>query len=98
MNIASYLPKMAREIPFQKAVIFPHGRDAEGRVSYTHYTFFQLNEEADRYAYGLQDIGLKKNYLQYIVDFTTGKNLVKAKMDNFFRWEIVLTRWPAWYA
>jgi len=60
MNIASYLPKMAQEIPFQKAVVFPHDRDKEGRVSYTHYTFHQLNEEADRYAYGLQDLGLRK--------------------------------------
>ena len=60
MNIASYLPKMAQEIPFQKAVVFPHDRDAEGRVSYTHYTFHQLNKEADRYAYGLKDLGLKK--------------------------------------
>jgi hypothetical protein len=28
---------------------------------------------------------LINNLLQYIVDFTTGKNLVKAKMDNFFQ-------------
>ena len=60
MNIAAYLPQMAQEIPFQKAVVFPHGRDAGGRVSYTHFTFCQLNEEADRYAYGLADLGLRK--------------------------------------
>ena len=60
MNIASYLPKMAQEIPFQRAVVFPHAQDAEGRVAYTHYTFRQLNEESDRYAYGLTDLGLRK--------------------------------------
>jgi hypothetical protein len=30
-----------------------------------------------------------------MVDFTTGKNLVKAKMDHFFRWGIMLASWLA---
>lgn len=60
MNIASYLPKMANKIPYQRAVVFPHSRDKAGRVSYTHLTFLQLNEEADRYAHGLTAFHVKK--------------------------------------
>jgi acyl-CoA synthetase (AMP-forming)/AMP-acid ligase II len=60
MNIASYLPENARKIPFQRAVVFPQGRDSQGRVSYTHLTFRQLNEEADRYAHGFTGLGIKK--------------------------------------
>lgn len=60
MNIASYLPEMARKIPFQRAVVFPHSRDAQGRVSYTQLTFQQLNAEADRYAHGFTRLGIRK--------------------------------------
>ncbi|MEW5804157.1 MAG: fatty acid CoA ligase family protein [bacterium] len=60
MNIASYLPENARKIPFQRAVVFPHSRDAQGRVSYTHLTFRQLNEEADRYAHGFKTLGIQR--------------------------------------
>ena len=60
MNIASYLPQMAKKAPFQRAVVFPHTRDKEGRVSYTQLTFQQLNEEVDRYAFGFCDFGFKK--------------------------------------
>lgn len=60
MNIASYLPKMAQNVPFQRAVVFPHTRDGRGRVSYTHLTFRQLNEESDRYAHGFTRLGFRK--------------------------------------
>jgi len=60
MNIASYLPENARKNPFQRAVIFPQARDSQGRVSYTHLTFRQLNEETDRYAHGFTGLGIKK--------------------------------------
>lgn len=58
VNIASHLPAMARLQPHRPAVVFPHGRDIEDRVAYTHYTFKQLDDESDRLARGLADIGV----------------------------------------
>ncbi|MGA1875866.1 MAG: fatty acid CoA ligase family protein [bacterium] len=60
MNIASYLSQMARNMPYQRAVVFPHTRDRQGRVSYTHLTFRQLHEKSDMYAHGFHGIGIKK--------------------------------------
>jgi len=60
VNIASHLPAMARRQPHRQAVVFPHGRDARGRVSYTHLTFGQLDEESDRIAAGLIDYGITR--------------------------------------
>lgn len=57
-NIAAHLPRMAHLRPHAQAVIFPQGRDASGRVAYTHYTFAQLDIESDRIAQGLQSIGI----------------------------------------
>jgi acyl-CoA synthetase (AMP-forming)/AMP-acid ligase II len=59
-NVASYLPQMAEKKPFKRAVVFPQGRDSEGRVAYTHLTFSQLNAESSRYAYGLKNLGIEK--------------------------------------
>ncbi|MCX6927208.1 MAG: fatty acid CoA ligase family protein [Verrucomicrobia bacterium] len=58
VNIAAHLPAMARRQPDRQAVVFPHGRDAAGRVSYTHYTFRQLDQESDAIARGLIDYGI----------------------------------------
>ena len=60
VNIASYLPLMAQQQPYKPAVIFPHGRDRHGRVSYTHYTFQQLDEESDCIARGLEKVGIER--------------------------------------
>ena len=60
VNIASHLPAMARQQPDRQAVVFPHGHDKSGRVSYTHLTFRQLNEESDRIAAGLIDYGITR--------------------------------------
>lgn len=59
-NIAHYLPAMARQYPFQRAVVFPEGRDRTGRVAYTHLTFGQLDRLCDRYAWGLRDAGVRQ--------------------------------------
>lgn len=59
-NIAAHLPRMAQLRPHAQAVVFPQGRDASGRVAYTHYTFAQLDIESDRIAQGLQAIGIKR--------------------------------------
>src|SRR5262245_15022913 len=60
VNVVSHLPRMAERQPHRQAVIFPHGRDALGRVAYTHLTFRQLDEESDRLAHGLKAIGLHR--------------------------------------
>ena len=59
-NIAAHLPRMAQLRPHAQAVVFPQGRDASGRVAYTHYTFAQLDIESDRIAQGLQAIGINR--------------------------------------
>ena len=46
-KITDYLDAMAQKNPFQAAIIFPEGRDKEGRVAYTHVTYAQLQEETD---------------------------------------------------
>src|SRR5829696_1728256 len=58
INIASHLCTMAERQPYTFAVVFPHGRDAHGRVAYTHFTYQQLNDESDWLARGLQQIGI----------------------------------------
>ncbi len=58
LNIAQRLTEMARRYPFQRAVVFPAGRDAAGRVMYSHLTFQQLDRESDRLARGLRQMGV----------------------------------------
>ncbi len=59
-NIASHLATSAAQRPFAHAVIFPHGRDRDDRVSYTHLTYAQLNAECDLIARGLRTIGIQE--------------------------------------
>ena len=58
-NIASHLPVMARRRPHVPAVVFPEGRDRQGNVSYTRYTFRQLDERSDLIARGLLAAGIR---------------------------------------
>jgi len=60
MNIASQLTAMAGCQPWRPAVVFPHARDPQGRVSYTHYTFQQLDEASGRLALGFSSIGIRR--------------------------------------
>ena len=60
INIAAYLPKMAEKQPYRPAVSFPTGRDKNGRVKYTHYTFRQLDRESDLMARGLDQVDVKR--------------------------------------
>lgn len=59
LNIADRLRNSAAAAPHQRAVVFPHSRDAAGRVAWTHFTFRQLDEEADHIARGLLESGLR---------------------------------------
>ncbi|MGC9522132.1 MAG: fatty acid CoA ligase family protein [Anaerolineae bacterium] len=59
-NIASALPEMAKRAPYQPGVVFPAGRDHRGRAKSIVYSFQQLNEECDRYAHGLHELGIRQ--------------------------------------
>ena len=59
-NIAQALAEMAQRVPFRPALIFPAGRDAQGRGQYTQLSFQQLNAACDAYAHGLAAYGLKQ--------------------------------------
>ncbi len=60
LNIASYLPDRAAKSPHQLAVLFPQGRDREGRVSYTFWNFRELDRESNVLAAGLESIGIQR--------------------------------------
>ncbi|WP_028324857.1 fatty acid CoA ligase family protein [Desulfatirhabdium butyrativorans] len=59
-NVASLLVNMAKERPYKRAVVCPSGRDDQGRLTFTHLTFRQLDMESDCLAHGLDSIGLSK--------------------------------------
>lgn len=59
-NIASHLPKMAMSQPHKRAVVVPSGRDKEGRALWAQYTFAELDDASDRYAFGLESIGIRR--------------------------------------
>ena len=59
LNISDRLSESARQMPHQRAVVFPEGRDSAGRVSYTQLTFAQLDAEATRIARGLIKLGAR---------------------------------------
>ena len=57
-NIAAKLRLSAERSPAQRAVVFPAGRDARRRVTWSHLTFQQLDRESDRLARGLTALGV----------------------------------------
>ena len=60
VNVSAYLTRMALARPYQRAVVYPAGRDRNGRAAYTHLTFQQLDRESDRLAHGLVNKGLTR--------------------------------------
>lgn len=58
LNIADRLRASAEKVPWQRAVVFPAGRDNAGRVTYSQLTFRQLDDESDQLARGLVDLGV----------------------------------------
>ena len=53
VNVAAHLTRMAATRPYQRAVVAPAGRERNGRVTYAHLTFQQLDRTSDRLADGL---------------------------------------------
>jgi len=58
-NIADRLTRMAQQVPSQRALVAPRGKDRSGKRLYRELTFQQLNDQSDRIAAGLQHHGLK---------------------------------------
>ncbi len=57
-NIAALMEQQARLRPFQRAVVFPEGRDALGNVCWTQLSFAQLDALTSAYARGLEQRGV----------------------------------------
>ena len=60
VNIAEQLTAMAARYPDKRAVVWTAGRDRSGRARYAHVTFMELDQETDRYAHGLERIGVTR--------------------------------------
>ena len=74
-NIAAQLPAMAEARPHALAVVYPQGRDRDGRVSYTHLTFAQLDADSNILAAGLEAIGIRRGVRTVL--------MVKPSLDFF---------------
>ncbi|MCP3941487.1 MAG: AMP-binding protein [Desulfobacteraceae bacterium] len=59
-NISLSLKKTAERYPYKRAVVYPNGRDKNGRVLYSQITLSQLNTLSDNLAYGLENIGITR--------------------------------------
>jgi len=75
INVAFFLKLMAEKNPYKKAIVFPHTKDKNGNISYTHYTFKQLDYQSDLIANGLEKYGIKKG--------TKTVLMVKPSLDFF---------------
>ncbi|BBO80036.1 peptide synthase [Desulfosarcina ovata subsp. sediminis] len=75
VNVATYLRKMARSQPYQRAVVYPYAKDRQGRIAYTHLTFRQLDIESDCMAQGLDGIGISRGVRTIL--------MVKPSLDFF---------------
>ncbi|MBI1783765.1 AMP-binding protein, partial [Candidatus Sumerlaeota bacterium] len=60
VNVAAYLPEMARRHPDMRAVVLPQGGGSNGSVRYREVSFRELNELSDRYARGLERAGIRR--------------------------------------
>ncbi len=57
-NIAAVLPAMAALQPDTPAIIFPRGRDSNGRIRSTQLSYRDLDQQSDRLARGFTRIGI----------------------------------------
>ncbi len=58
-NIARHLPRHTQQYPWQMAVACPVKRDRQGRYTYRHYSYRQLERESARLAAGLRAVGIQ---------------------------------------
>ncbi|MBF0450652.1 MAG: AMP-binding protein [Candidatus Magnetomorum sp.] len=57
-NISRHIVDLAKTSPYKKAVICLSGRDANGKMAYSHLTYRQFNQQSDDIARGLQRSGV----------------------------------------
>src|SRR5262249_32326051 len=58
VNIARYIPEVARAHPHKRAVVMPAGRDPSGRRAYSQISFFELDAQSSSFARGLLALGV----------------------------------------
>ena len=59
-NISLGLKRTQEKYPYKRAVVYPEGRDKNGRVLYSQMTFSQLEKESDQLAFGLARTGISR--------------------------------------
>ncbi|HEV7225148.1 MAG TPA: fatty acid CoA ligase family protein, partial [Pirellulales bacterium] len=59
VNVAARLAAMAAEAPERTAVFMPGGRDRAGKRQYASVTFRELDQDSDRLARGLRELGVR---------------------------------------
>ncbi len=60
VNVASLLSLAAERTPYKRAVVSPEGTDPCGRITYSHLTFSQLDEDSSLVANGLTLAGITR--------------------------------------
>jgi acyl-CoA synthetase (AMP-forming)/AMP-acid ligase II len=67
MNIAQLLRNESVSQPRSAAVMHPTGRDAGGRVCYSHLTYAQLEAQSDGYAWALRELGVDAGMISLLM-------------------------------
>ncbi|MCK5542437.1 MAG: AMP-binding protein [Desulfobacterales bacterium] len=60
VNISQGLKESSEKFPHKRAVVYPAGRDKNGRVTYSQITFKQLEKGSDEIAFGLENAGIMR--------------------------------------
>jgi olefin beta-lactone synthetase len=61
VNVSTGMTETAKKDPYKKAVVYPESRSQNGRLTYSHFTFRQLEQESDCMAAGLESAGVVRN-------------------------------------
>ena len=60
LNIAAYLPRMARLQPDAAAILCPDGTDSDGKVRYQQISYAELDRQSSAIARGLGHFGIQR--------------------------------------